>query len=197
MLHFSLSHTNISNVYWKLFCNVCGFDDGIKPILHRWFSKTTTIESTKVRGENDDDLTREASLSGRNATGIDPEEVLIWFGNVPVDSERVAIAILFTGILFLLTIVLHSWRQDLKKRRRQRRLRNAERDLPPSYNQVVDRKSPPEYKESLMQVWRGLFLKARYRPLHSALTTCITHAPYWFWVIMLKFGLWYPELNNI
>ena len=115
----------------------------------------------KVRGENDDDLTREASLSGRNATGIDPEEVLIWFGNVPVDSERVAIAILFTGILFLLTIVLHSWRQDLKKRRRQRRLRNAERDLPPSYNQVVDRKSPPEYKESLMQVWRGLFLKAR------------------------------------
>ena len=79
-------------------------------------------------------------------------EVLIWFGELPVDSERVAIAILFTGILFLLTIVLHSWRQDIKKRRRIRRLKNAERDLPPSYNQVVDRKSPPEYKESLMQV---------------------------------------------
>ena len=79
--------------------------------------------------------------------------MLIWFGELPVDSERVAIAILFTGILFLLTIVLHSWRQDIKKRRRIRRLKNAERDLPPSYNQVVDRKSPPEYKESLMQVW--------------------------------------------
>ena len=86
------------------------------------------------------------------------DKVWIWIGNFPINSERVAIAILFTGLLFLFGLIIQSWRSDIKKKRRTRAYRIAQQDLPPTYGELMLRKKPPAYKESLMQVLNGKFV---------------------------------------
>ena len=79
-------------------------------------------------------------------------KVWIRIGKFSVNSERLAIAILFTGLLFLFILVIHSWRKEKIKQRRIRQHKIAQQDLPPTYAELMLRKKPPAYKESLMQV---------------------------------------------
>ena len=79
-------------------------------------------------------------------------KILIWIGNYAINSERVAIFILFAGLLFLLALILQSWRKDVINKRKYKQYQKAQQDLPPTYTELVSRKNPPAYKESLMQV---------------------------------------------
>ena len=77
---------------------------------------------------------------------------LIWIGSYAINSERVAIFILFAGLLFLLALILQSWKKDVINKRKYKQYRKAQQDLPPTYTELVLNKNPPAYKESLMQV---------------------------------------------
>ena len=83
---------------------------------------------------------------------ISKNKILIWIGNYAINSERVAIFILFAGLLFLLALILQSWRKDVINKRKYKQYQKAQQDLPPTYTDLVSRKNPPAYKESLMQV---------------------------------------------
>ena len=93
----------------------------------------------------------EFSSTNRTKPGS-KDKVWIWIGDFPINSERVAIAILFTGMLFLFGLIIHSWRKDIIKKRRIKAYRISQQDLPPTYAELMLRKKPPDYKESLMQV---------------------------------------------
>lgn len=93
----------------------------------------------------------DSSRSNETETTKD-DKILVWFGEYPVDSERLAIGILFTGMLFLFSIVIHVWRKDVKEKRKFKAYKSAQQDLPPTYSELMSRKNPPAYKESLMQV---------------------------------------------
>ena len=86
---------------------------------------------------------------------LSKDKILIWIGNYAINSERVAIFILFAGLLFLFLLILQSWRKDVINKRKYKEYRSAQQDLPPTYSELVSRKSPPAYKESLMQVYNG------------------------------------------
>ena len=83
---------------------------------------------------------------------LSKNKILIWIGNYAINSERVAIFILFAGLLFLLALILQSWRKDVINKRKYKQYQKAQQDLPPTYTELVSRKNPPAYKESLMQV---------------------------------------------
>ena len=83
---------------------------------------------------------------------LSKDRSLIWIGSYAINSERVAIFILFAGLLFLLALILQSWRKDVINKRKFKKYRKAQQDLPPSYTELVLNKNPPAYKESLMQV---------------------------------------------
>ena len=83
---------------------------------------------------------------------LSKDRSLIWIGSYAINSERVAIFILFAGLLFLLALILQSWRKDVINKRKYKQYRKAQQDLPPTYTELVLNKSPPAYKESLMQV---------------------------------------------
>lgn len=86
---------------------------------------------------------------------LSKDRSLIWIGNYAINSERVAIFILFAGLLFLLALILQSWRKDVINKRKYKQYRKAQQDLPPTYTELVLNKNPPAYKESLMQVLIG------------------------------------------
>ena len=86
---------------------------------------------------------------------LSKDRSLIWIGNYAINSERVAIFILFAGLLFLLALILQSWRKDVINKRKYKKYRKAQQDLPPTYTELVLNKNPPAYKESLMQVLIG------------------------------------------
>ena len=86
---------------------------------------------------------------------LSKDRSLIWIGSYAINSERVAIFILFAGLLFLLALILQSWRRDVINKRKYKQYRKAQQDLPPTYSELVLNKNPPEYKESLMQVLIG------------------------------------------
>ena len=86
---------------------------------------------------------------------LSKDRSLIWIGNYAINSERVAIFILFAGLLFLLALILQSWRKDVINKRKYKQYRKAQQDLPPTYTELVSNKNPPAYKESLMQVLIG------------------------------------------
>ena len=83
---------------------------------------------------------------------LSKDRSLIWIGSYAINSERVAIFILFAGLLFLLALILQSWRKDVINKRKYKQYRKAQQDLPPTYTELVLNKNPPAYKESLMQV---------------------------------------------
>ena len=83
---------------------------------------------------------------------LSKDRSLIWIGGYSINSERVAIFILFAGLLFLLALILQSWRKDVINKRKYKQYRKAQQDLPPTYTELVLNKNPPAYKESLMQV---------------------------------------------
>ena len=83
---------------------------------------------------------------------LSKNKILIWIGNYAINSERVAIFILFAGLLFLFALILQSWRKDVINKRKYKQYQKAQQDLPPTYTELVSRKNPPAYKESLMQV---------------------------------------------
>ena len=102
-----------------------------------------------MNGEN---ATKHAFSSTNATKSASKDKILIWIGDFAIDSERVAIAILITGMLFLFGLITHSWRKECNKKRRNKAYRIAQQDLPPTYAELMLRKKPPAYKESLMQV---------------------------------------------
>ena len=97
-------------------------------------------------------ITDNSNIARNTTKTISKDDVWIWIGNFQINSEKVAIAILFSGLLCLIALILHSWRKDVAKRRKRKIYRLTQQDLPPTYEELTSRKKPPDYKESLMQV---------------------------------------------
>ena len=97
-------------------------------------------------------ITANDNIARNTTKTISKDDVWIWIGNFQINSEKVAIAILFSGLLCLIALILHSWRKDVVKRRNRKIYRLTQQDLPPTYEELTSRKKPPDYKESLMQV---------------------------------------------
>ena len=118
------------------------------------------FESAKNMTTSDLDYgiyTNNTDHGGTNQTlSQSKNKILIWIGSYAINSERVAIFILFAGLLFLFALILQSWRKDVINKRKYKEYRSAQQDLPPTYSELVSRKNPPEYKESLMQVYNGI-----------------------------------------
>ena len=60
---------------------------------------------------------------------LSKNKILIWIGNYAINSERVAIFILFAGLLFLLALILQSWRKDIINKRKYKQYQKAQQDL--------------------------------------------------------------------
>ena len=114
------------------------------------FMSMTDLNITELNDELDELELEFSSVNG--STNTLKDKVWIRIGNFSVNSERLAIAILFTGLLFLFLLVIQSWRKERTKQKRIKRYEIAQQDLPPTYSELMLRKKPPAYKESLMQV---------------------------------------------
>ena len=117
------------------------------------FQSMTNLNITKTNFELDKHGLEFSSVNGSTSTLKD--NVWIRVGNLSINSERLAIAILFTGLFFLFLLVIQSWRKERIKQNRNKKYEIAQQDLPPTYAELMLRKKPPAYKESLMQVSMG------------------------------------------
>ena len=117
------------------------------------FLNMTNRNITKMNFELDRLGSEFSSVNG--STSSLEENVWIRVGKFSVNSERLAIAILFTGLLILFLLVIQSWRKEKIKQNRIKKHEIAQQDLPPTYAELMLRKKPPAYKESLMQVSMG------------------------------------------
>ena len=120
------------------------------PAKNGSFLSMADLNITKLNFELDKFGLDVSNVNGSTSTLKD--KVWIHIGSFSVNSERLAIAILFTGLLFLFLLVIQSWRKERIKQNRIKKYEIAQQDLPPTYTELMSRKKPPAYKESLMQV---------------------------------------------